>query len=169
MDVLMEPDVVMAAEKGHAATPNEEGGTRRRPGVLKSLFQPKETSMTRIWLLPAALMILASTIPAFAAGDAANGEKVFNRCKACHTVEQGKNRVGPSLFGVVGRKAGTEPGFAYSDAMKNSGMTWTEDSLEKYLADPKAAVPGNKMAFPGVKDEKERDDVIAYLKTQGPH
>jgi cytochrome c len=93
-----------------------------------------------------------------------DGEKVFKKyCMACHTVEPGKNKIGPSLAGVVGRKAGTAPGFNYSDAMKNSGITWSDETLEKYLADPKAAVPGNKMAFAGVKKPDERKAVIEFL------
>jgi cytochrome c len=102
---------------------------------------------------------------AHADGDAANGEKIFAKCKACHTVEAGKNKVGPSLAGVVGRKAGTAEGFNYSDAMKNSGLTWDEATLNTYLTGPKKLVPGTKMAFPGLPNEQDRLDVIAYLKS----
>jgi cytochrome c len=102
---------------------------------------------------------------AHADGDAANGEKIFAKCKACHTVEAGKNKVGPSLAGVVGRKAGMAEGFNYSDAMKNSGLTWDEATLNTYLAGPKKLVPGTKMAFPGLPNEQDRLDVIAYLKS----
>ncbi|MGE5514797.1 MAG: c-type cytochrome [Bacteroidota bacterium] len=100
------------------------------------------------------------------AGDPAAGEKVFNQCKACHTIEAGKNRVGPSLHGVVGRPAGSVEGFAYSPAMKGSGLTWTPENLDKYLTDPKALVPGNKMAFAGLKKPEDRANVIAYLSQQ---
>jgi len=93
-----------------------------------------------------------------------DGEKVFKKyCMACHTVEPGKNKIGPSLAGVVGRKAGTAPNFQYSDAMKNSGITWDDANLEKYLGDPKGTVPGNKMAFAGVKKPDERKAVIEFL------
>jgi cytochrome c len=100
-------------------------------------------------------------------GDAEKGEKTFNQCKACHSVKAGENKVGPSLHGVVGRKAGTAPGFNYSDAMKNANLTWTPETLEKYLADPKATVPGNKMAFAGLKNPDDRKNVIAYLAKEG--
>jgi len=109
-------------------------------------------------------MVMA--LPTFAmAQDAANGESVFKKCKACHGLD-GKNKVGPALNGVVGRKAGAVDGFNYSDAMKNSGKTWDEASLDAYLADPKGNIPGNKMVFVGVKDEKDRKDLIAYLAAQ---
>lgn len=107
---------------------------------------------------------VALSASAFADGDPAKGEKVFGKCKACHALEAGKNKVGPSLAGLFGRKAGTVEGFKYSDAMVNSGITWDEAQLAKYLENPKEAVAGNKMAFPGLKKEEDRNDVIAYLK-----
>ena len=98
------------------------------------------------------------------AQDAEAGKKVFQKCAPCHSVGPGAtNKVGPNLSGLVGRKAGTEEGFSYSDAMKNSGLTWDEATFKEYLTDPKKKVPGNKMLFPGVKDELERDDLFAYL------
>lgn len=101
-----------------------------------------------------------------AAGDPAAGEKVFNQCKACHTVQAGQNRVGPSLHGVVGRKAGQVEGFKYSDALKSANVTWTPENIDKYLADPKGFIPGNKMAFAGLKKPEDRANVIAYLSQQ---
>ena len=103
------------------------------------------------------------------AGDPAKGETFAARCKACHTFEKGgPNRVGPHLFGVVGRPIASVAEFAYSDAMKTfgeGGKVWDDATLDAYLADPKGTVPGNKMAFPGVKSEADRANVIAYLKT----
>jgi cytochrome c len=120
----------------------------------------------------AAMTVLALTGfagSAFAEGDAAAGEKVFNKCKACHAVGDGaKNKVGPELNGIVGRTAGSADGFKYSDAMlakKAEGMVWTEEAIDTYLTKPKDYIPGNKMSFPGLKKEDDRANVIAYLKT----
>ncbi len=119
--------------------------------------------------LPAATVSFASLVMLFAGsaladGDAAKGEKVFAKCKACHAVEAGKNKVGPSLAGLFGRTAGTSAGYNYSDAMKSSGIVWSDETLHKYLEKPKDMVAGTKMAFPGLKAVQDRDDVIAYLK-----
>jgi len=115
--------------------------------------------------LVAALAALSS--PALADGDATAGKKVFNKCKACHTLTEGKNKVGPSLFGIMGKPAAAIKGFKYSKALKNSGLTWDEETMEKYLAKPKKLVPGTRMAFAGLKKEKDIDNVIAYIKANG--
>ncbi|WP_414692867.1 c-type cytochrome [Pararhizobium sp.] len=102
-----------------------------------------------------------------AAQDAAAGEKVFAKCKACHVVDKDQNRVGPSLKGVIGRSAGTHEGFKYSKAMAEAGKTgvvWDEATLTTYLHDPKGFVKGTKMAFPGLKADADVANVIAYLK-----
>ncbi|GGI76593.1 hypothetical protein GCM10007973_11870 [Polymorphobacter multimanifer] len=99
-------------------------------------------------------------------GDAANGEKVFGQCRACHVTDPGVNRVGPSLHGVIGRTAGSIEGFKYSPANKNSGLVWSEEQLFTYLEAPQKTIPGTYMAFAGLKKPQDRADVIAYLKTQ---
>ena len=97
------------------------------------------------------------------AADPAAGQVIFNRCKICHSLEPGKNIVGPSLHGVFGRTAGTGDNFAYSEAMKSSGIVWDDSALEKYLRSPQAVVKGGKMAFPGIKDDTQIADLLAYL------
>lgn len=111
----------------------------------------------------AAAALCAAAAPALAA-DPAAGEKAYAVCKACHRVGEGaKNGVGPTLNGVVGRPAASVEGFNYSDAMKNSGITWDEANIAEYLKNPKQKIPGNKMAFPGVRDDARVADIIAYL------
>ena len=102
-------------------------------------------------------------------GDAAAGAKTFAICRACHEIGPGaKNAVGPVLNGVVGRKAGTYPGYQYSEANKSSGITWAAPELEKYLANPQAVVPHTKMIFPGLKNPQQVKNVIAFLEQYGP-
>ena len=98
------------------------------------------------------------------AGDLKAGEKVFRKCKACHYVDKEKNKSGPHLVNIVGRAAGSVDGFKYSKAMKNSGLTWDEATLAEFLKKPKAYLKGTKMAFAGLRKDKDIDDVIAYLK-----
>lgn len=113
--------------------------------------------------LAAVAAVMLTGGPALA-GDAAKGKKVYNKCKACHSLDAGKNKIGPSLHGVIGRKAGAVDGFKYSSALMDSGIVWTEDQLSAYLEKPKEFIPGNKMAFAGLKKEDQRADVIAYIK-----
>ena len=120
--------------------------------------------------ITAALCIVASSAlsGSHSAGDAAKGEKVFKKCKACHAVEEGKNKTGPSLYGVVGRAAGSIEGYKYSKAMKakaEEGLIWSEENLDAYLKKPAAFVPKTKMKFAGIKKDKDRENLIAYLKT----
>ena len=103
------------------------------------------------------------------AQDAAAGEKVFAKCKACHVANEDKNKIGPSLHGVIGRTAGTHPDFKYSPAMTEagkSGLVWNEEELTKYLHDPRGMVKGTKMAFAGLKDDTDIANVIAYLEQE---
>jgi cytochrome c len=124
--------------------------------------------MTRIAALSlASALLLGAALPA-AAQDAEAGKRVFNQCRACHTVEAGgRNGVGPNLHGIIDRKAASVPGFNYSPAMKQKGeqdFVWTEANLRAYLANPKEVVPGNRMTFPGLRNEQQLNDLIAYLK-----
>jgi cytochrome c len=111
----------------------------------------------------------ASVVPTVAEeGDAAAGERAFRACAACHSVEPNRNMTGPSLAGVTDRKAGLLATFPrYSDAMKQSGVVWTDQNLDRYLENPPQFMPGNHMTFPGIGDGKVRADIIAYLKTAG--
>ncbi|SVB48615.1 uncharacterized protein METZ01_LOCUS201469 [marine metagenome] len=98
------------------------------------------------------------------AGDVDAGKKVFRKCNVCHTLEEGgKKKIGPNLFGIMGRQSGTFEGFKYSKAMKTAAVTWNVDTLTQYLSNPKAFIPGNKMAFPGIKKPEQIENVITYI------
>jgi cytochrome c len=128
-----------------------------------------DTPVTNLQVYFFTALMLAGSVSAASAQDAALGEKIFQRCKACHQIGEGaKNAVGPVLNGIVGRKAGTYPDYAYSDANKNSGLTWDEATLKEYLKNPRAKVPGTKMIFPGLPKDEDIANVIAYLKQFGP-
>jgi cytochrome c len=137
----------MAAQRGRK---NDEGSKQM-------------TRRMQVWL-SVAFVALASSPVLAQEGDPAAGEKVFNKCRACHVVDEDKNRVGPYLHGVIGRPAGTAEGFKYSTAMKDSGIVWSEETIAEYVADPKAYVPGNRMAFPGLKKQEDITNLLAYLK-----
>jgi cytochrome c len=125
-----------------------------------------------IVILPLLFGAVGLTSPAIgtsSAQDATAGEKTFNVCRACHQIgANAKNSIGPVLNGVVGRNSGTYPEYAYSDANKNSGLTWDEATLKEYLKDPRAKVPGTKMAYPGLRKDEDIENVIAFLKQYGP-
>ena len=123
--------------------------------------------MNKTMIFAALVATVAFTAPAFADADAAAGQKVFNQCKACHENEKGVSKVGPTLKGIVGRAAASVEGYTYSDPMKakgTGGLIWTEENLAAYLPNPKAFVPGTKMAFGGVKKPEDLANLIAYLK-----
>jgi cytochrome c len=113
----------------------------------------------------ALIVLAASTASSFAlAQDVAAGKSSFNKCLACHAIgENAKNKVGPELNGLNGRKSGTVAGYSYSDANKNSGLTWDESTFKEYIKDPKAKIPGTKMAFAGIKKESEVNDLWTFL------
>jgi cytochrome c len=140
-----------------------------RPRPLCEIDDQEEGVKRIQMILAAALALVASGGVATAAGDATAGETTFRVCRTCHQIGEGaRNFVGPELNGVVGRKAGTVPGYNYSDANKNSGVTWDEATLEKYLKRPREVVPGTKMAYPGMAADVDIANVIAFLKQFGP-
>ena len=113
--------------------------------------------------------LLAAMTQAALSQDLAAGENSFKKCLPCHTVgESAKNKIGPVLNGLDGRKSGTIEGFSYTDANKKSGIVWNDESFKEYIKDPRAKIPGTKMIFPGIKSEKEAGDLWAYLKQFGP-
>lgn len=130
--------------------------------------------ISKLFLPTISVILGLVATPASAAGDTANGVRVFKKCKACHNIDKNKHKVGPSLVGVIGRTAGTAKDakgklYRYSNAMKQAGaggIVWTPETLEKYLTKPKAFIPKNKMAFPGLKKPADRADVIAYIQAQ---
>jgi cytochrome c len=139
--------------------------------MTKSLF-----SKSILFSAGAACLIAIGSTAAFAEGDVTAGKKVYKKCKVCHSFEAGKNGQGPSLQGIMGRTAGTAEGFKFSDAMKASGIVWSDETINAYVENPKTYIPKNKMAFPGIKSKKshsdakkakkakQRLDLIAYIK-----
>jgi cytochrome c len=124
--------------------------------------------MRRFALLCCAIgaTLTSAAAEADAAGNASTGDALFNRCVICHSNTKGApNRMGPNLFGVVGRKAGTYAGFSYSAAMRHAGFVWTPQKLDAYLKSPPTVVPGNNMPFAGISDAAQRADLVAYLAT----
>ena len=116
-------------------------------------------------VLTAAMVLGFAFSPSAHAQDAAAGEKVYSQCRACHQIgPTAKNAVGPAHNGLIGRPAGSYPGYAYSPANKNSGLTWDEATFREYIRDPKAKIPGTKMVYPGLKNEQQITDLIAFLK-----
>jgi cytochrome c len=116
-------------------------------------------------MILAVTMIAGTTSIAQAAGDAKAGKNVFRKCAICHDIRPGKKKIGPSLHGVVGSKSATAKGYRFSPALKKANLTWDAATLSKYLENPRKMVKGTRMAFAGLRSKKDRDNVIAYLKT----
>ncbi len=168
--------VVLASRCPTVPSPARGGGTGRghhhthaqantpSPPLPRKRERGQAESASALCLAIVAAFAFTLASPARADGDAARGEAKFQECAACHTLQDGVNNVGPSLHGLFGRKAGTLADFRYSPAMKRSGITWTPQALDTFIADPQAAVPANRMPYAGLSDKAARDDLIAYLQ-----
>ena len=119
------------------------------------------------FLILAGLITLILIFSIAYAADPVKGRKVFKKCVACHSLQEGKNKMGPPLNNLLGRKAGSVDGYKYSKAMKNSGVIWDEESLDKFLTKPRKFIPKTKMSFRGIKKKSLRDDLISFLKNNG--
>ncbi|MCG8544732.1 MAG: cytochrome c family protein [Alphaproteobacteria bacterium] len=121
---------------------------------------------TTIFLAGLTLLFAMPSTQVWADGDPKKGKRVYNKCKTCHNLTKTKNKIGPHLVGIFGRKAGSVEGFKYSPAMRKSEIVWDEETIALYIEKPKKYIPGNKMVFAGLKKAKQRADVIAYMKAQ---
>ena len=137
------------------------GITRTAPVTARFIFNADANAATTA---PASATVQAAASQA--TGDAAKGKRVFNKCKACHKLEAGKNGVGPSLAGIIGRPSGQVEGYKYSDAMEQANLVWTHELLEQYLRKPKDLIPGTKMLFAGLRKDSEIADLLAYLEQE---
>ena len=150
-----------------AALPQQTTKSEREAGgglpAPRSGQHSTPSAEQHVQVVPSPAPNQASPPVAVAIGDTRHGREVYRKCQACHSLEPGKNTLGPNLAGIVGKKAASDPVYAYSPALRNSGMTWDVTTLDRYLLDPQKTVPGNKMPFPGLKTDNERKDVIAYL------
>ena len=172
---------IALAACGGGADQADEQGAEATPAATDTAAMPTDTATPAATATPtdAATPTAAATTAAATPTPTATPTKAataapttaavaqppaFAVCKACHSVEPGKNGIGPSLAGIWGEKAGAVPGFDFSDAMTASNLTWNQASLDKYLADPKGVVPGTKMSFAGVKDAAKRQAIIDYIK-----
>ena len=117
-------------------------------------------------LIVIGMIIIILIVSIANAADPVKGKKVFKKCVACHSLEEGKNKMGPPLNNLLGRKAGSVEGYKYSKAMKNSGVVWDEESLDKFITKPRKFIPKTKMSFRGIKKKSLRDDLISFLKNK---
>ena len=151
-----------APQTGETKTTTEAASTELAPAASPAAPAPAAPRPS-----PEDAKTLASLPTPYNEGDLANGRRQFAKCRSCHVIEKGgDNRVGPALHGIFGRTAGTAAGFAYSPALKGAGFVWDGGKLDQWLADPKGFLPGNRMTFIGLKQEKDRRDVIAYIKVE---
>lgn len=119
--------------------------------------------LTTVFLALAAMAVAVSSSASGA--DVEHGKKIFRKCKTCHFIDKEKNKIGPHLVGIFGRKAGSVEGYKYSKAMKAANVVWDEKTIDEYIAKPKKFIPGNRMTFAGLRKEEDRADLIAYLKS----
>ena len=124
----------------------------------------KMYSFIKYILVVIGMIIIILTVSIANTADPVKGKKVFKKCVACHSLQEGKNKIGPSLYNLLGRKAGSVEGYKYSKAMKNSDVVWDEESLDKFLTKPRKFIKKTKMSFRGIKKKSLRDDIISYLK-----
>jgi len=162
------PHGQMAATEQSAPQARAPGATSQPAGSHDHTAKPAPTAPAAITAkapgpTTTAAASVASNATPYNGGDPAAGRLVFRKCQACHSMDPGKNMLGPSLAGVIGRKAGTEANYNYSPAMKQASIVWSVETLDRYLSDPAKVVPGNKMPFPGLKTDHDRADIIAFL------
>ena len=124
-------------------------------------------SLIKYILIIIGMILIILTVSIAYAADSVKGQKVFKKCVACHSLQEGKNKIGPPLNNLLGRKAGSVEGYKYSKAMKNSGVVWDEESLDKFLTKPRKFIPKTKMSFRGIKKKSLRDDLISFFKNNG--
>ena len=177
------PVVIATSPAASASTPPQGGATTAIPGPATSASgsaaqataehaasagsgTPPARAPVIAAATPPPASMSASGSPTAGGGDVTAGRQVFRKCQGCHSLDPGKNLVGPSLSGIIGKKSGSDPNFAYSPAMKEASVAWNRDTLDAYLADPQKTVPGNRMPFPGLKSDHDRADVIAFLEAQ---
>ena len=137
-------------------------------GCGKPAEKPAQEAAAPAEKTPEQIKAMVATLPApYSGGDVEHGKSVFGMCRSCHSIAKGgPNMTGPDNYAVVGRKAGTHEGYSYSEALKGSGIVWDAATLDRWIENPRNVVPGTKMAFAGIKDPKDRADLIAYLRTQ---
>src|SRR5690349_19601466 len=163
----MKPVMVSRLVQAERAMPKPAGSTKADQ-IRPHRERDEEHPMTKLTFGALTILTVIATAPAAMAQDVAAGKTSFNKCLACHAIGEGaKNKVGPELNGLNGRHSGSVEGYSYSDANKNSGITWGKDVFLEYIKDPKAMIPGTKMVFAGIKNEKEANDLWAFLAQYG--